>query len=374
MKQLPGLATFVILLCGAAPSPAQFKPGNVFVSEPAGKRCSLGEKYGWDRIWEIDPYTGAVTLFAELRDNDCGYVTGLALTPDGCGLRASQLLASRIIEFTPDGSWMTVLGIDDGIIGPWGSNNLAYDRDGNFYVVNHSARSIVKFPADGGPGVVFADQGDGVRGAGPVAIASDGELYFGNTQFEGYVLRLTPVGEVSLFDALDGFRFDPSGLASDNHAHVFMATNIGDVYRYDVANGSSRTLLAQFGRLSGSGTIAIASSQTWLHRTSRATNQLTAIQTTTGEEIVLAEVPLAQKFSSFGGGIAVAPVINGDHDRSGEVNLRDLESLPSCFAGPQIGPASFSCSALDLDGDADIDLGDFAVFQREFGKRASPCP
>jgi len=62
------LAAWIALGLGT-PARGQFVPGHVFVSDPSPKFCEFGEFFGWDRIWEIDPETGEVTLFAELTDD-----------------------------------------------------------------------------------------------------------------------------------------------------------------------------------------------------------------------------------------------------------------------------------------------------------------
>jgi hypothetical protein len=63
------------------------------------------------------------------------------------------------------------------------------------------------------------------------------------------------------------------------------------------------------------------------------------------------------------------PVIPGDFDRDGDVDLTDFAIFQGCFNGPNRPPAQASgCEDANLDGDAagDVDLSDFAVFQRCF--------
>jgi len=56
----------------------------------------------------------------------------------------------------------------------------------------------------------------------------------------------------------------------------------------------------------------------------------------------------------------------GDFDEDGDVDLDDYETwLVPCYTGPG-GQASQGCEACDLDGDADVDLIDFASFQAVF--------
>ena len=60
--------------------------------------CQISPPGNWDCIWEIDPETGEVSLFAELAEEECGNISGLAFTPDGTRLRASFQLRNQILE------------------------------------------------------------------------------------------------------------------------------------------------------------------------------------------------------------------------------------------------------------------------------------
>jgi hypothetical protein len=56
----------------------------------------------------------------------------------------------------------------------------------------------------------------------------------------------------------------------------------------------------------------------------------------------------------------------GDFNRDGHVNLDDLEFIEDCLQGPNNGLLA-GCDDEDLDSDADVDLGDFQIFQEHFG-------
>lgn len=61
----------------------------------------------------------------------------------------------------------------------------------------------------------------------------------------------------------------------------------------------------------------------------------------------------------------------GDYDNDGDVDRDDFDALAGCLSGPAEGegyqqPSEACQAAFDTDGDCDIDLGDFAVFQEAF--------
>lgn len=62
---------------------------------------------------------------------------------------------------------------------------------------------------------------------------------------------------------------------------------------------------------------------------------------------------------------------SGDADGNGRLELADLTQLSACLAGPDELPALKTCAALDLTGNATIDLADFAVIQFRFGETVS---
>lgn len=375
-KRIILFASAWIFVLAAAPAWAQFVPGHVFVSDPASDFCFHGGELYWDRIWEIDPETGEVTLFAEFFADDCRFfITGLVFTPDGCRLRASAMLTDEILEFDSDGTWTVALDATDGISAPWGSNNLAYDAEGNFYVVNAGSRTIMRFPAVSGPGVILADNADGILGDGPIAIATNGDVYFGNTQLERYVLRVTPQGDPSIFDRYAIINV-PYSVTADDAGSVYVALGGegGGIYRYDASDPKSKQLLASSPVFSKFYAMTMMSNQKGIYTVASTTKQLLTVDVGDGSIKTLAEiadgtVPV--------GGIGVVPVLMGDLNRNRSVNIADYGLFSVCISGPGSGAGgnpTLECQRADLDSDGDIDIGDFALLQLGFGTALAACP
>ncbi len=240
------------LMTVVLPTPARgggggFTPGHVFVSITSPDPCDFG---GSEGIAEIDPVTGAISLFADSDDGLC-LVNGLRFTPDGSQLYALNLGhllpefdGGWVQAFNPDGTSEVVLDASDGIFGPNGANGLAFDAHGNLYVVNAEVGTILKFPADGGPATVFADLTDGLAGRGALDFAPNGDLFYCG-DFAGAIIRITPEGESSVFDTLPA----PSSLVFDAHGNLFVGAGQAGVgttfYRYDNGDPNSRRILAQ---------------------------------------------------------------------------------------------------------------------------------
>jgi len=57
----------------------------------------------------------------------------------------------------------------------------------------------------------------------------------------------------------------------------------------------------------------------------------------------------------------------GDFNCDDNVNLVDYGKLAQCIGGPSVAPG-LGCEIADLDGDSDVDLGDFGLFQAALGR------
>jgi len=61
------------------------------------------------------------------------------------------------------------------------------------------------------------------------------------------------------------------------------------------------------------------------------------------------------------------PVPRGDCDCSGAIEMSDVASFCECLTGSSVFWRIDGCGCVDLDGDGDIDLRDFAMFQASYG-------
>jgi sugar lactone lactonase YvrE len=102
--------------------------------------------------------------------------------------------------------------IHEGLNSPVG---MAYDTNGNLYVANWSAGTVLRFSADGKHSV-FAQ---GLRGPSGLAIAPTGDIYVASYS-EDLVWRFTPAGDRSVF--VRGLA-TPAGLSFDARGRLLIA-------------------------------------------------------------------------------------------------------------------------------------------------------
>ena len=61
-----------------------------------------------------------------------------------------------------------------------------------------------------------------------------------------------------------------------------------------------------------------------------------------------------------------------DEDGDADVDLDDYALFLPCYAGPRGGPPATKCRWTDPDGSQTVDLADVARFQRDFNGPAGP--
>ncbi len=220
---------------------ADIIPGRLYVTGITGN-LEFDPDLPPDSIFEFDPQTGSTRLFSTLARHDCGITSGLAIKPDQSAIRASVYYRRSIMEIQSDGASAVALDQQDGISGgPRGSNNIGYAANGDFFVAYSG--ELLRFPAGGGTREVLANWHDGILGYGPIAVTSQGSVFFGMSEMAGPdILQISPDGTVVEFDTLPG-SCDLSSLASDSAGNLFALTSEG-LYRYDAGEPGSRRLLA----------------------------------------------------------------------------------------------------------------------------------
>jgi hypothetical protein len=70
--------------------------------------------------------------------------------------------------------------------------------------------------------------------------------------------------------------------------------------------------------------------------------------------------------SAFYDDVSLVVVLTADFDGDADVDLADFGVFQRCFNGPNRPPASADCTNADFDQDNDVDLGDFGKFQACF--------
>jgi sugar lactone lactonase YvrE len=276
---------------------ADFIPGHIYVGEPNVDGC-FNPFAPNDRVWDVDPVTGQSQVFAEVPDALCGVMRGLTFTPDGSKLRAGIWLGSKVLEIDGSGNVTQVLGSADGIAGPNGSNDLAYAANGDFYVANEFTRNILKFPAAGGPGEVFADLFDGITSGGNLGFAPNGDLYWGEDGGDT-ILRFDPSGQGQVFGPpLGGI----DTLTVSSSGDVYVGIHNGTVARFTAGNPGSLEFLTPPFYSGGFAAMTFSPDESLLYIASL--NTVYSVDPGTGGVGVVASVPVFGPW--FGTGIAVA--------------------------------------------------------------------
>lgn len=260
------------LAAGAIATASEFKPGWIYVSATSNKGFVSG-----DLIWAFNPANGQSELLGDV--GQAG-TSDLLFTPDGSRLLNAMFSLDAIGAVRPDGGYDPYLDSDDGISNPWA---MTYDRPGNLFVIGTSGQ-VLRFPAGGGPGEVFADQADGIGGRGPLATSPQGDLYYAG--FESTkIIKVTPDGVGSVFATLD------QGIVSmctDTAGNLFVQ-GVDDLFKIDLGDSNSLHVLNDLG--GGQFTnIRMSPDESALYRVSA--NSVRTIDPVTGEWLQLGLIPV----------------------------------------------------------------------------------
>jgi len=334
-----------------------FERGHVFVAVSEPESCDFG---GREWIVEVDPDTGAWSVFADSDDGLC-VVSGLRFTPDGTRLlaaNAGHLLKSFdggwIRAFRPDGTSEVLLDESDGLSRPYGSNCIAFDSIGDFYVVNSLAHTILRFPRDGGPANVFADRFEGIFDRGAIDFAPNGDLFYCG-DLARRIIRLTPDGKSTFFDTPP---YAPYSLSFDRLGNLFVSA-IGAVFAYPQACPQSRV---PFGSGFGSALNPLAVSSNGQTVFVGQSRRLYRIQVEDGVTEIVGDFDDLSSLPVLISGVTVfEPRVRGDLDFDGDVDIEDFGQIQRCWMAANAGAITAGCLASDLDfdhavGPADLQL------------------
>jgi streptogramin lyase len=249
----------------AAPAPAQFAPGDMYIAcEP-------------NHIQRVDPSTWSVSTFADSVDGLL-YTGAVGFTPDGTSLLYCDWLADQVFSFDSAGNGTVIHDKSDGLVNPFGENGIAFAANGDLYISDFGGNKIVLFPAGGGAASTFADTSDGIGNPDGLAFAANGDLLVANrTKYN--VLRIDPQGNATVFDTLSD---DPFTIVVRDNGDVFAATfNNHEIYLYPGGDATQRTLFLTFSGNQGNPVLQFGPDQTKLYFSSHITGNLVEIDADT---------------------------------------------------------------------------------------------
>jgi len=211
----------------------------------------------------------------------------------------------------------------------------------------------------------------GVRGEGSIAIAANGDLYYGNTDGPNpnYILRITSDGAAFVFDDYGNSDLVLS-LAADRFGRIYVSLIFDDIFRFDGPDVRTKTLLFAGEDSVEVSVIAMHPFDTALYLATSFPRGVFRVDIPSGTPTMVAGFPTVPHPGGFGG-IAVVPTDLRDANLDGEVNLPDWATWSGCYG---IGSMKPQCQAADFNRDRMLDLRDFALFQNGFGRRFPSCP
>ncbi|MBA2491849.1 MAG: hypothetical protein H0V34_09135 [Gammaproteobacteria bacterium] len=128
----------------------------------------------------------------------------------------------------------------------------AFDADGNLWVANNGADTVLRFPpseqvSGGTPDVTInSTSGGSLRGPRGPAFDDEGRLWLssaGNSRVAGYTIgsdgAATPIATVTLENAQGQAVPSPDGLAFDNQGNLWVAASDNNLYQYAKADLSA---------------------------------------------------------------------------------------------------------------------------------------
>ncbi len=258
MKRLLGSASFLV---ACATARADFTRGHLYFSTYQFEDCQRP-----DQIWEFDPASKVFAPFGSIPES-CSYPNQIAITPSG-NLRVGLEARSELIEFSGDGTYQTLLGPADGLVGVVG---VAYDRFDSFYLSDF-ARGTVQYPFYGGPPLTWTSA------AGMVVPTQAG--FYSALPAHSTSLLYTPAPGTSF--PFDQYSREIYSFTVSAAGDVFVLTGSA-LYAYKQNNPSTRRLLSDDdGLLDNRYGIAMALTPDGRTLYVNATGRLYAVDTVSG--------------------------------------------------------------------------------------------
>ena len=192
--------------------------------------------FGGKQVLNVDPFTGASTVFTTIPGGESAGPN--VLTFDAAGnVYVSDSFQGTIWRTAPGGgvaiNWLTSPLLQTTGVPPFGANGLAFNRNGSvLFVANTGNDSVVKIPVSGGVAGTPEVFVNSVNGADGLIIDEDDNLWIAANQADEIVV-VNPAGRVIAklgdFDGLDphgapkGLLF-PASLA--RHGEFIYVTNL----------------------------------------------------------------------------------------------------------------------------------------------------
>jgi len=244
----------------------------------------------------------------------------------------------------------------------WGSVAFDYDNDmdEDLFVVNGSFNPVyINKPA-----VLFENDGNGYftevasarganvisegRGAGYLDIDRDGylDLYVTNSVWTGY----EPASKTNFLLQAQGngnhylrFKFNDSYSGNSEQLGAWVTVIVGGIEQLREVTGGSNYL---------------SQSEQFVHFGMSQYTQADEvhIRLNDGRQMVLTDVPADQMVV-----IEVPP--KGSYDGDADLDLIDFAALQRCFTGDGVPVTDIDCLTFDFDFDSDVDGADLAAFQ-----------
>jgi hypothetical protein len=243
----------------------QFVDGHLFVA-------------GWKtKIWEVDPATWSVTLFADQTAGLNGVSSLQFFT--GSTLLETNYYDNKILSFDSTGVATTLWSSTNGLRSPYGENGLAATFSGDLIVSNYGAKQVLLFPSGWTTPTLLADSSRGIVHADGLATDAFDQVWIVNRDGMN-VLKIDRADQITVVDTLPDM---PMSVAVRNNGDVYVGCFYGDVYRYPGGDPAKRSRLVTFNRTLGTPVLRFDLAFDVLYMTSSNVGNLLTVDPDTGK-------------------------------------------------------------------------------------------